>query len=98
MNRSGRQGKYAGTNSRTLNHYALVAFKDAYWAMQSDARAAFHAGWLAALKQNAQKVDIFQSTESGVDLLVWSAVQGGRAGGDSRFLRALCQGLQPYRH
>jgi len=30
---------------RTLNHYALVAFKDAYWALTSTERADFHQNW-----------------------------------------------------
>jgi chlorite dismutase len=83
---------------RTLNHYALVAFKDAYWAMESDARATFHAGWLADLNKMAQKVDIFQSAESGVDMLIWSAVQAEEPGATAEFFERFARACSPYRH
>jgi chlorite dismutase len=83
---------------RTLNHYALVAFKDAYWAMQPDDRVAFHAAWLAALEGAAQKVDIFQSAESGLDLLVWSAVRAEEPEATAEFFECFARAYSPYRH
>jgi chlorite dismutase len=83
---------------RTLNHYALVAFKDPYWDLKSDARAAFHAGWLAVLNKMAQKVDLFQSAESGVDLLIWSAVQAEEPGATAEFFERFARACSPYRH
>jgi chlorite dismutase len=58
---------------RTLSHYAFVAFKDAYWSLTSFERASFHKKWLAALRLAAQNVDVYQATQSGLDLVVWSA-------------------------
>jgi hypothetical protein len=58
---------------RSLNHYALLAFKEAYWALSSHQRADFQQNWLTALRAAAQQVDIFQATESGIDLIIWSA-------------------------
>jgi len=84
--------------TRTLNHYALVTFKDAYWAMKSDARAAFHADWLAALNKTAQKVDIFQSAESGVDMLIWSAVKAEEPQATADFFALFARACSPYRH
>jgi len=83
---------------RTLNHYALVAFKDAYWAMKSGARAAFHADWLAALNKTAQKVDIFQSAESGMDMLIWSAVKAEEPQATADFFELFARACSPYRH
>jgi len=83
---------------RTLNHYALAAFKDAYWAMKSDARAAFHADWLAELTKTAQKVDIFQSAESGVDLIVWSAAKAEEPQATADFFELFAKACSPYRH
>jgi chlorite dismutase len=59
---------------RTLNHYALISFKDAYWSLSTKEREEFHKKWLSGLRAAAQKVDIFQATESGIDLILWSAL------------------------
>ena len=59
---------------RTFNHYALISFKDTYWSLSTNEREAFHGNWLRGLCAAAQKVDIFQATESGIDLIVWSAL------------------------
>src|SRR6266498_3501789 len=59
---------------RTLNHYALISFKDAYWSLSSKEHEEFHKKWLSGLCAAARKVDIFQATESGIDLIVWSAL------------------------
>jgi len=83
---------------RTLNHYALVAFKDAYWVLDSDTRTAFHTDWLASLKKNAQKVDLFQSAESGVEILIWSAVQAEKPQATADFFEHFARACSPYRH
>ena len=59
---------------RTFNHFSLLSFKDAYWSSSTDERAEFHKNWLSALRASAQKVDVFQSTEHYVDLIIWSAL------------------------
>ena len=83
---------------RTLNHYALVSFKDAYWALASEARVAFHKEWLAALNHSAEKVDIFQSAESGADLLIWSAAKAGEPQATAKFFEQFAKACSPYRH
>lgn len=83
---------------RTLNHFVLVAFKDAYWALGSEARGAFHADWLATLNKAAQKVDIFQSAEAGVDLLIWSAVQAEAPQATADFFECFARAYSPFRH
>jgi hypothetical protein len=67
--------------------------------LKSADRAAFHAGWLAALRKMAQKVDIYQSTESGVDLVIWSAHhQADEKGDDAAFFERFARANAPYRH
>ncbi len=83
---------------RTLNHYALVAFKDAYFALASNARITVHREWLAALNKAAQKVCIFQSAESGADLLIWSAVQAQEMQATAEFFERFARACSPYRH
>ena len=61
---------------KTLNHFALFAFKDAYWSSPAAERANFHQEWLAGLRAATQKVDIYQvfPAEESADILVWSAL------------------------
>ena len=61
---------------KTLNHFALLSFKDAYWSLPSSDRAQFHDRWLSGLHTAAQKVDVYQvfPTEDNADILIWSAL------------------------
>jgi len=70
---------------RTLNHFALFSFKDAYWDLPPAARAELHGRWLAGLRDAAPAVQCYQSAESGVDLIVWSAVALGGPDTTARF-------------
>lgn len=83
---------------RTLNHYALVAFKDAYWSLPSRARAEIHQKWLADLRVAAQKVDIFQATESGIDLIIWSAIRADHKQDSAVFFEKYVAAHSPFRH
>jgi chlorite dismutase len=83
---------------RTLNHYSLVSFKEPYWSLSSNEREAIHKGWLNGLCAAAQKVDIFQATEAGIDLIVWSAVTTDASGDAARFFERFAMANTPYRH
>ena len=83
---------------RTLNHYALIAFKDAYWSLSTRERADFHKKWLAGLRSCAQKVDIFQGTESDVDLIIWSALTVNDKHDPATFFEKFTTAMTPYRH
>lgn len=83
---------------RTFSHYALVSFKDAYWALPSLERADFHKHWLAALRAAAQKVDIYQATESGIDLIIWSAITADEKPDAATFFEKFARACAPYRH
>ncbi|HET6823719.1 MAG TPA: chlorite dismutase family protein [Anaerolineales bacterium] len=84
--------------NRTLNHYSLVSFKEPYWSLSSSERAAIHKGWLNGLCAAAQKVDIFQATEAGIDLIVWSALATEASGDAARFFERFAMANTPYRH
>jgi chlorite dismutase len=83
---------------RTLNHYSLISFKDAYWSLSSEQRAEFHKQWLNGLCTAAQKVDIFQSTESGIDLIVWSALTADDKQDAAHFFEKSSRANNPFRH
>jgi chlorite dismutase len=85
--------------SRTLNHFALLGFKDAYWSLPAEARADFHQNWLAGLRTAARTVDIYQvfPAEGPADLLVWSAVPIEAGCDTAAFLEGFARATNPYR-
>jgi chlorite dismutase len=83
---------------RTLNHYALISFKDAYWTLSTKEREEFHKNWLNGLCVAAQKVDIFQATESGIDLIVWCALLADGKQDAAVFFEKLALANNAYRH
>ncbi|MBI5292953.1 MAG: chlorite dismutase family protein [Chloroflexi bacterium] len=82
---------------RTLNHFALFAFKEAYWALGAEARSEFHRNWLAGLRAAAQTAHVYQPTESGVDLIVWSALTADDKNDPARFFECHAKANNPYR-
>lgn len=83
---------------RTLNYYSLVSFKEPYWALSSGEREEFHKSWLNGLCAAAQKVDIFQSTETEIDLILWCALTADSKEDPARFFERLALANNPYRH
>ena len=83
---------------RTLNHYALISFKDAYWSLSSKEHEEFHKKWLSGLCAAARKVDIFQATESGIDLIVWSALPADDKRDAAVFFEKFAVANNAYRH
>jgi len=84
--------------NRTLNHYSLISFKEPYWYLSTKEREAFHSDWLNGLCAAAQKVDIFQATEPGVDLIVWCATTAEDKNDTAKFFARLAVANNPYRH
>jgi len=84
---------------RTLNHFALFAFKEAYWTLAADARAEFHAAWLAGLRAAARKVDVYQvfPAESNADMLVWSALPAEGKCNTAEFFEGFARATNPFR-
>lgn len=82
---------------RTLNHYSLISFKEPYWSLSAREREEFHRDWLTKLCSAAQKVDIFQATETGIDLIVWSALTANDKQDAARFFERFAAANTPYR-
>jgi chlorite dismutase len=83
---------------RTLNHFALYAFKDDYWSTTTATRSELQKNWLAGLCASAHTVDIFQSTTAGSDLLVWCALEADDPKAVSTFFEHMARATAPYRH
>jgi chlorite dismutase len=82
---------------RTLNHYSFISFKEAYWSLSTKEREEFHKSWFNDLCATAQRVDIFQATETGVDLIIWSALTADGKEDTARFFRGHALAITPYR-
>jgi len=82
--------------NRTLNHYSLISFKEAYWSLSTKERAQFHRGWLNGLCAAAQKVDIFQATEAGIDMIIWSALTADDKSAAAKFFEQFATANNPY--
>ncbi len=85
--------------SRTLSHFALFTFKDAYWNLDAERRAAFHAEWLKGLRAAARKLDVYQvfPAESGADVLVWSALPVEQGCDTGQFFERFARATNPFR-
>ena len=82
---------------RTLNHYSVISFRESYWSLSTKEREEFHRGWLHGLCEAAQNVDIFQATETGIDLIVWCALPADEKDSAARFFERLAAANNPYR-
>jgi chlorite dismutase len=82
---------------RTLSHFALHAFTDAYWSLSPAARAELGRDWLAGLRAAAPSVQLYQPTESGVDLISWLALPVAEPDAAARFFECYARATNPHR-
>ena len=84
---------------KTLNHFALFSFKDAYWSLPTNEREQFHTHWLKGLRDAAQKVDVYQvfPTEDNADILVWSALPAVEKCDTATYFDHFARATNPYR-
>src|SRR5215216_255550 len=82
----------------TLKQSALISFRHSYWSLSTNERPAFHKEWLSGLCAAAQKVDIFQATESEIDLIVWSALPADDKLDTAVFFEKFAVANNAYRH
>jgi chlorite dismutase len=82
---------------RTLNHFALFAFTDAYWSLDPAGRAAFQKDWLAALCRAARSVELYQNTGSSADLVAWCALPADGPSDAAVFFEKLARANAPFR-
>jgi chlorite dismutase len=83
---------------RTLNHFSLFSFTDAYWMMNEHAKASFHKHWLEGLTAAATNFDIYQNTDAKADLLLWCALDASEPTAPATFFEKLATITTPYRH
>ena len=86
-------------SERSLNHFALYRFKDSYWQLPDEARDKFHRTWLTALRDTAEKVDLYQifPTESRIDFVAWSALSLKDQDSTAAFFKKASRAINSYR-
>jgi chlorite dismutase len=84
---------------RTLNHFALFSFEDAFWALPPNERASAYQGWLTDLEAAAPRADVYQvfPARGDADVLVWSAAPADATDAASTFFRCFAQAVNPRR-
>jgi chlorite dismutase len=88
----------AEQTARTLNHFSILAFTDAYWSLASGGRAEFQRAWLQGLREASTTVDIYQNTDSRADLLVWCALPADEPCSAATFFDKLAKATTPFRN
>ncbi len=84
---------------RTLNHYGMFAFTDAYFELPAGERAEVARGWLAGLRGSAPRVDVYQlfPARANADVLVWSALPVTEDRSAATFFECYARATSPYR-
>jgi chlorite dismutase len=82
---------------RTLNHFSLHAFSDAYWALRPAERAELGRDWLDGLRTAATSVQLYQATDSGVDVIAWSALPVAEPAVTARFFECYARANNAHR-
>ncbi|HWO89464.1 MAG TPA: chlorite dismutase family protein [Gemmatimonadales bacterium] len=83
----------------TLNHFALVRAKDAYWALEPAARQRALRSWLQSLRAASEALHVYQAYgfEARHDLIIWSARRAGDPGVAAAFFSAWASANAPVR-
>lgn len=84
---------------RSLNHFAMFAFNDAYWSLSSAERRGFGEEWLAGLRQAAARTYVYQlfPSRTEADVLVWSALPAEQNGDAAGFFERFARAINPHR-
>jgi chlorite dismutase len=85
---------------RTLSHYAVISFTDAYWNLGSKEREEFHNTWLAGLRDAATRVDIYQvfPAQNNLDIMVWSTLEADDPNVAAEFFERFARATNPFRN
>ena len=89
----------AEERQRSLNHFSLYRFKDAYWALPDVERQQSLGSWLSQLRRASPMVEVFQVFPAGADadLLIWCATAVEETETTARFFAALAGAINPFR-
>jgi chlorite dismutase len=83
----------------TLNHFSFFTFTSSYYNQDQLARKTLHKELLEGLRKASENLDIYQvyPIQSGVDILVWSALQVEDPQAPCNFFDRFARATNPYR-
>ncbi|HWP37025.1 MAG TPA: chlorite dismutase family protein [Gemmatimonadales bacterium] len=83
----------------TLNHFALVAFRESYWRLAPEDRQRLRCDWLTRVQRAARVVHLYQTfgLEARNDLIVWSALEAEGPDAASSFFGRWAEATAPMR-
>ena len=83
----------------TLNHFAVLSFTPAYWALPEASRASVRNGLVSRLRAATDVVHLYQlaALEGQGDLLIWSASASASPEATARFFSGWAAALAPAR-
>ncbi len=86
---------------RSLNHFTLLQFTEAYWGLPANSRRDVHQRFWGRVRETADRVDLYQvfPARADADLLLWCAVRVPDPDRPGRFLADLgtvLSGVRPY--
>lgn len=84
---------------RSLNHFSMFSFNNAYWSLSSQDRQEISEAWLAGLRDAAQRIDVYQiyPTRTVADVLVWSALPAEDPDDAGGFFKRFAQAVSSQR-
>lgn len=83
----------------TLNHFAVLAFTDAYWRLPPESRREVRDGLLSRLRAGVDSLHLYQVTavEGQADLLLWSASASASPEATAHFFAGWAAAIAPAR-
>src|SRR5262249_20774991 len=82
---------------RTLNHFGLHAFTPAYRSTCPADRPERGRAWLSGLLQATSSVQLYQPTESGLDVISWLALPVDEPAAPAKFFECFARANNAHR-
>lgn len=83
----------------TLNHFAFFTHTSSFYSLPPPDRKSIHNRWLSGLKETSHQANVYQvyPAHSGVDLLVWSAIEVAGPQTAAGFFEGFARVTNPHR-
>jgi chlorite dismutase len=85
--------------TRSLNHFSVLRFTEAYWTLDAAKRRKLQEAWLGALEAGCRAVHCYQlfATEPLADCMVWCAVDADANDAPAKFFETFAKATLPHR-
>ena len=85
---------------RWLNHFSFFSFTNAYFSLTTTEKRLNTASFLENLRTISQCLEVYQvyPAQANIDILVWNALEAGKADIPAHFFTQFAAATNPYRH